>query len=56
MNRTLHSFLLVVLGLPVLAVSHVLADHDHFPITHLLGAPQDSTGKLLLDFVRRETR
>ncbi len=35
---------------------HLLADRTHFTANHLIGAPDDMTGKILLDFVRRVTR
>lgn len=35
---------------------HLLADRTHFTANHLLGAPDDMTGKILLDFVRRTTK
>ncbi|MBI2807566.1 MAG: alpha/beta hydrolase [Planctomycetes bacterium] len=35
---------------------HLLADRTHFSANHLVGAPGDTTGKLLLDFVRRVTK
>jgi hypothetical protein len=34
----------------------VLTGRDHFHSNHLLGAPDDTTGAILLDFIRRVTR
>jgi hypothetical protein len=33
-----------------------LADRSHFMANHLIGAPEDATGQILLDFVRRVTK
>jgi acetyl esterase/lipase len=38
------------------AENHVLEDRNHFTANHLLGAPDDTTGTLLLDFVERVAR
>jgi acetyl esterase/lipase len=38
------------------ADSRLIEGRDHFHANHLLGAPDDTTGKLLLDFVREATR
>src|SRR5262249_10175352 len=35
---------------------HFLANRTHFEANHLVGAPDDTTGKFLLDFVQRVTR
>jgi hypothetical protein len=35
------------------AESSLLEGRDHFHANHLLGAPDDTTGKVLLDFVRK---
>ncbi|HTU23114.1 MAG TPA: alpha/beta hydrolase [Gemmataceae bacterium] len=35
------------------AETRLLEGRDHFTANHLLGAPDDSTGKILLDFVRK---
>src|SRR5262249_25007486 len=37
------------------AESQLLEGRDHFHANHLLGAPDDTTGKVLLDFVRKAT-
>jgi acetyl esterase/lipase len=36
--------------------TQLLEGRDHFNANHLLGAPDDATGKVLLDFVRKATR
>jgi acetyl esterase/lipase len=38
------------------AESQLLEGRDHFHANHLLGAPGDTTGAILLDFVRKVTR
>lgn len=38
------------------AETQVLTDRTHFTANHLLGAPDDKTGAILIDFVRRSTR
>ena len=38
------------------AETRLLEGRDHFTANHLLGAPEDSTGKLLLDFVAKVIR
>jgi arylformamidase len=38
------------------AETEVLTGRTHFTANHLIGAPGDTTGKLLLDFVRRVTQ
>jgi arylformamidase len=38
------------------AESRLLTGRDHFNANHLLGAPDDTTGEVLLDFVRRVTK
>jgi acetyl esterase/lipase len=38
------------------ADSKLIEGRDHFNANHLLGAPEDRTGKLLLEFVRETTR
>jgi acetyl esterase/lipase len=35
---------------------HLLANRTHFEANHLVGAPDDTTGKLILDFIERVTR
>jgi acetyl esterase/lipase len=39
-----------------LADTQLLTGRTHFMANHLLGAPDDTTGKVLLDFVQRVTR
>jgi hypothetical protein len=34
----------------------LLTDRTHFMANHLIGAPADKTGQILLDFVRKVTR
>lgn len=34
----------------------VLADRTHFTANHLIGAPGDTTGQILLDFIRKVTK
>ena len=34
----------------------LLADRTHFMANHLIGAPDDKTGQILLDFVRKVTK
>jgi arylformamidase len=38
------------------AESQLVTGRTHFMANHLVGAPEDTTGQLLLDFVRRVTR
>lgn len=38
------------------AVTKLLEGRDHFTANHLLGAPDDKTGSILLDFVRQVTK
>jgi acetyl esterase/lipase len=38
------------------ADSKLIEGRDHFNANHLLGAPDDKTGKVLLDFVRKVTK
>ena len=38
------------------AETHLLEGRTHFMANHLVGAPDDRTGQLLLDFVRRVTK
>ncbi len=38
------------------AASKLLEGRDHFSASHLLGAPNDTTGAILLDFVREVTK
>jgi acetyl esterase/lipase len=38
------------------ADSRLIEGRDHFNANHLLGAPDDRTGKLLLEFIRETTR
>src|SRR5262249_42560256 len=35
---------------------HFLANRTHFEANHLVGAPNDTTGTLLLDFIKRVAR
>jgi acetyl esterase/lipase len=38
------------------SISKLLEGRDHFGANHLLGAPDDTTGTILLDFIREATR
>jgi arylformamidase len=38
------------------AESKLLTGRDHFNANHLIGGPDDTTGEVLLDFIRRTTR
>ena len=38
------------------ADSKLIEGRDHFNANHLLGAPDDTTGKVLLDFIRKVTK
>ena len=38
------------------ADSKLIEGRDHFNANHLLGAPGDTTGQVLLDFVRKVTK